>query len=59
MLEARGVDCTRQRRTLFAGLSLALSPGESLRVATSVGTTSSAFPGSAFVKPVNLLNWHK
>ena len=38
MLEARGVDCTRQRRTLFAGLSLALSPGESLRVAGANGS---------------------
>jgi heme exporter protein A len=37
MLEAAGLECTRQRRTLFAGLGLALAPGELLRVAGENG----------------------
>ena len=38
MLEAAGLECVRQQRKLFSGLSLALGAGESLRVAGANGS---------------------
>jgi heme exporter protein A len=38
MLEAAGLECVRQQRKLFTGLSLALGAGESLRVAGANGS---------------------
>jgi heme exporter protein A len=38
MLEAAGLECVRQQRKLFSGLSLALGRGESLRVAGANGS---------------------
>lgn len=38
MLEASGLECTRQRKRLFTGLSLSLGAGESLRVAGANGS---------------------
>jgi len=38
MLEAAGLECVRQGRTLFAGLSFRLGAGESLRVAGANGS---------------------
>ncbi|MDH4174354.1 MAG: cytochrome c biogenesis heme-transporting ATPase CcmA [Betaproteobacteria bacterium] len=38
MLEAAGLECVRQRRTLFAGLSFALGGGELLRIAGANGS---------------------
>lgn len=38
MLEASGLECTRQRKALFSGLSFSLGAGESLRVAGANGS---------------------
>jgi len=38
MLEAAGLECVRQQRVLFAGLSFALNGGEMLRVAGANGS---------------------
>ena len=38
MLEAAGLECVRQQKKLFSGLSLALGAGESLRVAGANGS---------------------
>ena len=38
MLEASGLDCERGGRTLFCGLSLALGPGETLRIGGANGS---------------------
>ena len=38
MLEAAGLECVRQQRKLFSGLSVALGAGESLRVAGANGS---------------------
>ena len=38
MLEAAGLQCVRQQRKLFSGLSLALGAGESLRIAGANGS---------------------
>lgn len=38
MLEAAGLECMRQRRTLFAGLSFSLRGGELLRIAGANGS---------------------
>lgn len=38
MLEAHGLDCERGGRTLFRNLSLALAPGETLRIAGANGS---------------------
>ncbi|HEX6296326.1 MAG TPA: ATP-binding cassette domain-containing protein, partial [Burkholderiales bacterium] len=38
MLEAAGLQCVRQQRKLFSGLSLRLGAGESLRVAGANGS---------------------
>jgi len=38
MLEAAGLECVRQQRVLFAGLSFALGAGEMLRVAGANGS---------------------
>jgi heme exporter protein A len=38
MLEAAGLECVRQQRKLFSGLSLRLGAGESLRVAGANGS---------------------
>jgi heme exporter protein A len=38
MLEAAGLDCVRQSRTLFKGLSFSLAAGERLRVAGANGS---------------------
>jgi heme exporter protein A len=38
MLEVAGLECARQRRTLFAGLSFSLGAGELLRVAGENGS---------------------
>jgi heme exporter protein A len=38
MLEAVGLECVRQQKKLFSGLSLALGAGESLRVAGANGS---------------------